>query len=152
MVKYMVCVDSSEGSTKALKHIGHNVHGGDTLLLLAAYSSPSPALWGFDESLETNVEMEKEAEKQKEVIDKLLEKSKVTVLKEFQEKGIACTLEFKALLCEDIREGITKAVTDNKVDVTVLGSRGLGTVKSLLLGSVSTYLVQNSPSSVLVIR
>ena len=33
-----------------------------------------------------------------------------------------------------------------------MGSRGRGTLKSVILGSVSTYIVQHSPSSVLVAR
>lgn len=39
-----------------------------------------------------------------------------------------------------------------KVDLTVVGTRGLSGMKKLLLGSVSSALVSKSPSSVLVVR
>jgi nucleotide-binding universal stress UspA family protein len=37
-------------------------------------------------------------------------------------------------------------------DVMVVGSRGRGAIRRVLLGSVSTYLVQNAPCPVLVVR
>jgi len=42
MVRYMVCLDSSEGSDKALTHAARNVHGEDTLLVVAAFQPPLP--------------------------------------------------------------------------------------------------------------
>jgi nucleotide-binding universal stress UspA family protein len=38
------------------------------------------------------------------------------------------------------------------VDVLVVGSRGRGAIRRLLLGSVSTYVVHNAPCPVLVVR
>jgi nucleotide-binding universal stress UspA family protein len=38
------------------------------------------------------------------------------------------------------------------VDVVVVGSRGRGAIRRALLGSVSTYVVQNAPCPVLVVR
>jgi nucleotide-binding universal stress UspA family protein len=37
-------------------------------------------------------------------------------------------------------------------DVVVVGSRGLGAIRRVLLGSVSTYVVNNAPCPVLVVR
>jgi nucleotide-binding universal stress UspA family protein len=37
-------------------------------------------------------------------------------------------------------------------DVVVVGSRGRGAIKRVLLGSVSTYVVHNAPCPVLVVR
>jgi nucleotide-binding universal stress UspA family protein len=37
-------------------------------------------------------------------------------------------------------------------DVVVVGSRGRGAIKRMLLGSVSTYVVNNAPCPVLVVR
>jgi nucleotide-binding universal stress UspA family protein len=37
-------------------------------------------------------------------------------------------------------------------DVVVVGSRGRGAIRRALLGSVSTYVVQNAPCPVLVVR
>lgn len=41
-------------------------------------------------------------------------------------------------------EGILKVASDEGADMICVGTRGLGTVKRALLGSVSNYLVHNS--------
>jgi len=41
---------------------------------------------------------------------------------------------------------------ENKPDILIMGSRGMGTFKGLVLGSVSSYLVSNAPCPVLVIK
>ncbi|MEN6620691.1 MAG: universal stress protein [Smithella sp.] len=47
---------------------------------------------------------------------------------------------------------ITDFAQQNGYDIVVMGSRGLGTVSGLLLGSVSTYVVHHSPCPVLVVK
>ena len=40
----------------------------------------------------------------------------------------------------------------NDIDLIVMGSRGLGVVKGVLLGSVSQYVVEQSKCPVLVVK
>ncbi|MBP2627706.1 MAG: nhaX 2 [Firmicutes bacterium] len=47
---------------------------------------------------------------------------------------------------------ITEFAQKNKYDMIVIGSRGLGTISSLLIGSVSSYVVQHSKCPVLVCK
>lgn len=47
---------------------------------------------------------------------------------------------------------IIKTLTDKKCDVIIMGSRGRGTIKSFLLGSVSNYVIHHSNSPVLLIH
>ena len=42
--------------------------------------------------------------------------------------------------------------TSNDMDLIVMGSRGLGVVKGVLLGSVSQYIVEQSKCPVLVVK
>ena len=42
--------------------------------------------------------------------------------------------------------------TTNEMDMIVMGSRGLGVVKGVLLGSVSQYIVEQSKCPVLVVK
>ena len=49
-------------------------------------------------------------------------------------------------------EGITSYAKDEGADLIVLGTRGLGGFKKLLIGSVSSGVVSHAPCSVLVVR
>ncbi|KAJ8301682.1 hypothetical protein KUTeg_020669 [Tegillarca granosa] len=49
-------------------------------------------------------------------------------------------------------EGIVKMSKDEKVSYIVIGSRGLGTIRRTLLGSVSDYVVHHADVPVMVCR
>ena len=49
-------------------------------------------------------------------------------------------------------EKICKYATSYNYDLIVVGSRGLGNIKKVILGSVSNYVVNNSDKPVLVIK
>jgi nucleotide-binding universal stress UspA family protein len=41
---------------------------------------------------------------------------------------------------------------DNKIDLVVIGSRGMGTIKEIFLGSTSNYVLHKSPVPVTVVK
>ena len=47
---------------------------------------------------------------------------------------------------------IIDVAEENGVDLIVMGSRGLGLVKGVLLGSVSQYVVENAKYAVMVVK
>jgi nucleotide-binding universal stress UspA family protein len=50
------------------------------------------------------------------------------------------------------RETICQVAKEVGADFLVIGSRGLGTVERLMLGSVSDYIIHHAPCAVLVVR
>jgi nucleotide-binding universal stress UspA family protein len=70
--------------------------------------------------------------------------------KEFGEKGIK---EFQsAVLQGDPAEKIVEFARDNAVDMIVVGSRGLGTVKGMFLGSVSSKVCHAADCTCVTIK
>ena len=49
-------------------------------------------------------------------------------------------------------EVIVETAQDGEFDLIVMGSRGFGTLKSLIMGSVSQYVLQHAHCPVLVVR
>lgn len=91
-----------------------------------------------------------------------VEESREHVEKEAQQlikkvKGMASNegVEASGEVMSDVTsvvEAITNYAADQKVDLIVMGTRGLSGFKKLLIGSVSSGVVTHAPCSVLVVR
>ena len=53
---------------------------------------------------------------------------------------------------QPIRQAILKRIEDGRHDVVVMGSRGRGTVRAAVLGSVSHHVLHHSPVPVLIVH
>lgn len=56
------------------------------------------------------------------------------------------------LVAGDPKDALCELAKDEKVDMLVMGRRGLSKLDRLLIGSVSEYCVQNAPCSVMTVR
>jgi len=85
-------------------------------------------------------------EKHKEAVDMLKDRANLCQV------PVTLVTNLHAVPCEEPGKGIVQHAIDTNPDLLVVGSRGLGTVRRAILGSVSDYCVHHSPSPVLVIK
>jgi len=137
--KILLAVDGSEQAKRAAADAADLAMGNDAeILLLTCYDAgvvederPYPDAGYF-------TKLEAEAKQ---------------ILKQYEEqlrlKEIAFTSRVEGGIAED---AISQTAKEEQCDLIVMGSRGLGKVMGLLLGSVTMSVVQKAPCSVLVVR
>jgi nucleotide-binding universal stress UspA family protein len=75
------------------------------------------------------------------------------ILANGKEKAKAEGFEVETMLREGhVVQEIVKAAEEGKFDLIVMGARGIGKIKELILGSVSDGVVRNAPCPVLVTK
>jgi nucleotide-binding universal stress UspA family protein len=148
-MKILVCVDGSAQSLRALEEASYIAkgYGTDEITAIHVYENRSIALYGevafaTREHLEYYAEIEKQ---EKAKSRKLLDQA-VSIL---EAKG----LKVRAILQEGHPAStIAKLATEENFTVIVLGSRGLGGLKKLFLGSVSNAVLQEVNANVYIVK
>ncbi len=85
-------------------------------------------------------------------IDARMEEAQTIMRKTVNTVGdIPCEIHTE-LIEGSIAQAIIEVATTRKSDVIVMGSRGLGTLAGLLLGSTSQKVVAHAPCPVLIVR
>ena len=135
-MKIMVCIDGSDKSRYALEKavsFFKSQNPGIMLLLVA------------EEPLDASMENEEVFEQwRKECHDILNETAK-----EVTQHG----LEVDAILATgDPRSMIMEAINTKSPDMVVMAKRGKGSVKNMLLGSVTTFVVRQADCPVLTVK
>ncbi|KAI8636393.1 hypothetical protein BD408DRAFT_93646 [Parasitella parasitica] len=139
---YLVACDFSDESFHAVEWtMGTMMRDGDKLYIVTAVNR------------EDNPDAVKEAGLS---LSKELKKASDTVTEEAK-KTLGQMLLFDVELvtyaiCGRVKDILFNLIDELQLTMVVCGSRGRGTVKGLLMGSISTYLVHKSPVPVTVIR
>eukprot|EP00455_Lapot_gusevi_P007059 TRINITY_DN1302_c0_g1_i2.p1 TRINITY_DN1302_c0_g1~~TRINITY_DN1302_c0_g1_i2.p1 ORF type:complete len:122 (+),score=36.18 TRINITY_DN1302_c0_g1_i2:105-470(+) len=113
----------------------------DTLVLFAA-----PQIHGVNPELGLDY-FKKQSEAEQQRLEKILNK----YMHRAREAGKSNVM-ISVGQPGDHRESICNAALHVKADAIILGSRGLSTTQSLLVGSVCDYVVHHAPCSVFVVR
>ena len=146
-MKMLVCTDGSEPSQKATKEaarIAANFKEVD-VTILTVYEAPSFPMYG-GEGGSIPVEMQAQFEESKEMEGKEALQEAVKV---FEEKNLkAITILKKG----NPSNTIIKMASEGDFDLVVLGSRGFGGLKRIILGSVSNAVAQEAKTNVVIVK
>lgn len=145
MRRVLVAVDGSENSLRALNFALDLRKLCSKVIITALYVGPScydlfpePGMCAWIQQKELDKEIEARAEKVFEKIDEVVSKQKFNI--------------DKAIARGDVATAISKFASEGGYDLVVVGSRGYGDIKSILLGSVSHKILQICPIPVAVIK
>ncbi|ELR12987.1 universal stress protein (UspA) [Acanthamoeba castellanii str. Neff] len=146
-MKYLLAYDGSSNSKQALDLTIKLLKPTDDQLVVLTVTERIPqADWPFFGDVWPKEEEAKQlTQKRKDANDAILEEVRAPL----NEHNISYTLMNKVSL--DVRSEIMDKVEEIQPDILVLGARGLGTVRGLLMGSVSQYCARNSKVPVLVV-
>jgi len=134
MERILIAYDGSESADRALDEAARLANGSDVTVVSVAELLPQFGRAG------AMLLPEEDAERKAE-----LERAKAKLAK----RGVdAKTVERRG----DPAEMIIDEAKQEKADLIVVGTRGLSTAKSWMLGSVSSRVMHHAPCNVLVVR
>jgi len=155
--KVVIALDSSEGAWRAVEYVaeafGHTP--GVQVMLLHVLSGLPPAFWDDGHILE-----EKEKESRQRLVagwQQEREKKWQGLVKKAHERLTKAGMSKNAVVNKfkpkyyDVAEDILTEAGDGNFDTIVMGRRGLGMAKTLLLGSVTHKVVQNAKGCAVII-
>lgn len=141
----LIAVDASEQAEKAFDFYADHLHQpGNRLVLIHALEPPmmsssqavmlSQSVW--DQLVET------EKEKAKVLENKFAQKM----------KAVNIAGKIKAVFSGKPGETVVETATEDKCCMIVMGTRGLGTIRRTILGSVSDYVLHHAHVPVVICR
>ncbi|RCK73901.1 MAG: Universal stress protein family [Anaerolineae bacterium] len=136
--KILVGVDGSEHALKAVRFAGELARTCNADLVIVHAYAPIPAGLG-----EPNLQ---------EAISERLREADEVLQRALQEVGFTPKVVETEALEGSAADVILRVAEVRSVDLIVVGSRGLGALASLLLGSQSQEVIQRATCPVLVVR
>lgn len=142
MLKFLIAVDGSEHARHAIDAVAKLAGASAQLQVLILNVRSEPSLYG---------ELTPTAFHE---LDKAVRAEQARILKEAAEHARGSGLTVTAVLdpAGMVVPEIVRASTENKVDQIVLGTRGMGSMGGLFLGSVAQRVVHLAEMPVLLVK
>lgn len=142
MLKILIAVDGSEHANRAIDAIGAMVQSSLELEAILLCVSPEPIFYG-DYSAAT-IQMIEEDQKQQQdaILAMASERAKAHGLKRIQ----------PARAYGVVANEIVRVANERQVDQIAMGTRGMGAMGNMLLGSVAQRVVHQSSVPVLLVK
>ncbi len=144
MYKILLATDGSEHSSRAAEEVLKLAQPLQADITAISVVQATPVYTGYDVPASPWITMEY-LEGQEKAGQQILEQ----VAAFFRENGFNIDLILEKGRAADI---ICQIAKDNNFDLIVMGSRGLGGIKQLFLGSVSSAVIHNAETPVLVVK
>ena len=142
MLKILIAVDGSEHANRAIEAVGKMVKSALDLEATLLCVSPEPIFYG-DYTLTTIQKIEEDQRKQQTMV--------LTKATEYAAaKGLKLGESVRAYGV--IANEIVRVAKDLQVDQIALGTRGMGAIGNMLLGSVAQRVLHQSPVPVLLAK
>ncbi|WP_188801790.1 universal stress protein [Sporolactobacillus putidus] len=145
MYRILVPVDGSEPATRAVKEAVTIAEGKKEAEITLIYVSPSPVYFPFysmvGPSLDADVK-EVEEKEGNQMLESIIEKESKSAKAKFHKKhlyGIAA-------------QEICDYANDTKMDLIVMGNRGMGAFGQVILGSVSNKVLHLADCPVMIVK
>jgi nucleotide-binding universal stress UspA family protein len=155
--KILVALDASEGSWRAVEYVARTFGqtSGVEVTLLHILPGLPPAFWDIGHIL--TEEEKRGRERLLAVWEEEKEKKWKGLLQKAQDRLVAAGISTAAITKEfepgysDVAQEILEEAANGGYSTIVMGRRGLGTLKSILLGSVTNKVVQHAHGFAVVI-
>ncbi|KAN0050466.1 hypothetical protein ACTA71_003590 [Dictyostelium dimigraforme] len=147
MVSYLLCVDGSDNSNRALQFIKNKLlnsnNKGDKITLIHfVHRIENSWLNPISDNLNKLSNIEEE-QKSKDLEKNYIEKCLKSFPDEIHWRYIS--------IIKENAEDIIEAIKEQNPDIVVVGTRGNGFLKKMFLGSFSEMVLKHSPYPVLII-
>jgi nucleotide-binding universal stress UspA family protein len=153
--KLLIALDKSEGAWRAVEYVAKTFAQtpGMEITLLHILSGLPPAFWD-----DGHILGDKERENRQRLVDNWQKEQEkqwqglVTKARDLLNSAGLTTMDndFKPKYY-DVAEDIVREAVDRGADTIVMGRRGLSAAKSLILGSITHKVVQNSQGRAVII-
>lgn len=142
MLKILIAVDGSEHANRAIEAVGKMVRSSLDLEATLLCVSPEPVFYG-DYTAATIQKIEEDQKKQQTtILTKAMEHAKV--------HGVRMGEPARAYGV--IANEIVRVAKDRQMDQIAMGTRGMGAVGSVFLGSIAQKVLHQSPLPILLVK